>query len=238
MDNAGNVVKARRKGPKVMGLKHIMAQKETPIENLPADVKAIYGALATRFIMFVYGDSFNGKTSFLYSFLKWLMVYYQVLYWAGEEGFTMTTRSNISEYLDEEVHSGKILFADADMQFEDLMEYLKRKKSPHVVVIDSVQYMDMNYAKYKLLKETFKRKIFILISQTQGGKPTGAPAKKMRFDADIKVLLMGFTAFVGSRFNKGQPPRAVVNWPEGARKFWKAKYKTVAAGELPKGIKP
>lgn len=237
-DSVEKKKRVRRAGPKVMGLKHVKAQKETPIDHLPERIKNIYGPLSTRFVMMVYGDSFNGKTSYLYDFLKLLMCYFQVLYVALEEGFSSTTVSNIEEYLDDEVHSGKILIADAGMTYEELVIYLKRKKSPHVVVIDSVQYWNINYVTYKKLKEQFKRKIFIFISHAESGKPVGATARRIRFDADIKVFICGFVAFIGSRFNKGKPPQAVVNWPEGAKEYWKAKYRTIATGKIPKGIKP
>ena len=235
---ADKKTRVRRKGAKVMGLKQVKAMKDTPLDDLPEQILVRYGKLATRFIMIVYGDSFNGKTGFLYEFLKFLMVYYQVLYVALEEGFTSTTRSNIEEYLDAELHSGKMLLADADMTYEELIIYLKRKKSPHVIVIDSLQYWGINYNQYKAIKQMFPRKIFIFISHAKSGKPAGAVAQRVRFDADVKVFVMGFVSFIGSRFNKGRPAQAVVNWPEGAKGYWKKKYPSIEKGVIPKGIAP
>ncbi len=99
----------------------------------------------------------------------------------------------------------------------DLIERLKKRKSPDIIAIDSIQYTGMNYDAYRALRKQFPKKLFILISHAEGKEPAGRVAKSIRFDAFVKIWVEGYTAFPTSRYGGGQPYTV---WEEGAEKYW------------------
>lgn len=211
---------------KVLGLKQLLQRKYSFLDNLPERIANSFGKLTMNFIMIVWGQSANGKSSFMMDFLKAIMVYGKVLYVALEEGFEATTQMNALRQLTEEDHSGKIEFADHEMNYDELVKKLKKKKSPKFIVIDSVQYWDVTYDKYKKLKEMFPKKTFIFLSHASGKIPDGKTADKIRYDAGVKVRIEGFVAFVACRYGGNNP---YVIWEEGAKRYWGKSYKKVTA---------
>jgi len=137
------------------------------------------------------------------------------MYVGLEEGFEATMQMNVLRNLNFESANGKILFADHEMTYEELRARLKRKKSPRFIIIDSVQYFNINYEQYKALKAEFKNKTFIFISHARGKEPKGATADSIRFDASVKVFVKDFVASVDSRF--GGLGKFII-WEEGAKK--------------------
>lgn len=209
---------------KGLGLKQLLAKKYKVLEGLPENVKASFGELIDHILMIVYGPSGNGKSRLVMQFLKIIMMYGDVLYWGLEEGHRRSMQKNAAENLNESDHSGKIIFFDHVLTFDELVKRLRKKKSPKYVVIDSLQYSDMILAQYKYLKEEFPGKGFIFISHSTGRKPTGKLAVDIEFDVDIKVRVEGFVAFVRSRYGGNKP---FVIWEEGAKKYWGRKYRFI-----------
>jgi hypothetical protein len=68
-----------------------------------------------------------------------------------------------------------------------LVDRLERRRSPDIIVIDSIQYSGLNRDSAKLLVTRFPRKLFIFISHAEGTQPSGRAAKAIRFDADLKL---------------------------------------------------
>lgn len=208
--------------PKVIGLKALRSKVFNPWPNLPEIIRRSFGDLADDFIMIIWARSFSGKSNFIYIFVSLIMKYGNVLYISLEEGTKATAQKKAQMHLNEEDHGGKILFASHDMTYTRAVEYLKRKKSPRFVVVDSVQYWeDFNKAQYKHLKAMFPKKTFIFISHAEGKQPKGDTAKAIRYDADIKVWCEGFVALVESRFEGNRP---FVIWEgdkqRGAIHYW------------------
>jgi hypothetical protein len=215
---------------KVLGLKQLLSKKYTFLPNLPENIRNSFGDLVANFIMIVWGNSGNGKSNLLMQILKALMPHGKVLYLALEEGFEATTQLTALRQLDQDEHTGKIEFADHEMTYDELLKKLKKKKSPRFIVIDSVQYWNINYDDYKALKEKFKNKTFIFISHAQGKDPLGATARSIRYDSGIKVHVQGYVAFVISRYGGNVP---FVIWEEGAKKYWGKNYRKIISGIEP-----
>lgn len=209
-----------KKRPKVIGLKALESKKYDFLEGLPDKIKRSFGKLVSNFIMIVWGQSGSGKSNFIYEFLKAMMVYGNVLYVSLEEGTEASAQLVVLRHMNAEAHGGKIFFADHEMKYDELVVFLKRKKSPRFVVIDSVQYWDVNYVRYKALKETFPGKTFIFISHAMGKNPDGKTADKIRYDAGIKVHVEGYVANVICRYGGNRP---YIIWEEGALGYWKKK---------------
>jgi len=208
VDEAIQPVKRKRAASgkaKGLGLKQLFQKKYKMLEGLPESLKRSFGEMTEQILMIIYGPSSNGKSRLTMQFLKIIMRYGDVLYWALEEGHRRTMQKNAEENLTLDEHSGKITFWDHNLTFEELVVKLKKKKSAKFVVIDSLQYVHMNMDDYKYLKEHFPNKGFIFISHNKGSKPDGKLACKIEFDVDIKVRVEGFVAFVKSRYGGNKP---------------------------------
>jgi hypothetical protein len=212
---------------KVLGLRQIIDKKHKLLEGLDEVIKRCFGDLVEGFIMIVWGPSGSGKSNFLLQFLVALLQFGKVMYVGLEEGFEASMQRKIVMHLDLDKHSGKIEFADHHMTFDALIERLKRKKSPKWIIIDSVQYWNINYAQYKHLKEMFPGKGFIFISHASGKSPDGKTADKIRYDAGIKVRVEGYVAYVISRYGGNKP---FLIWEEGAKKYYGRKLKKILNG--------
>ena len=202
---------------KVLGLKQLLQKKYVLLEGLSEKFKESFGSLIDAFVMIVWGMSGQGKSNFLMEFIKEMCKYGKVLYVGLEEGHSASMQTLVIRHLDSQLHAGKIEFADHEMTYDALFIKLSKKKSPKFIVIDSLQYWNINYDQYKALKEKFKRKTFVFISHAKGKIPDGVPADKIRYDAGIKVRVDGFIAFVTSRYGGN---KNYVIWEEGAKKAW------------------
>lgn len=212
----------KKKKPKVIGLKQLFQKQYETLEGLPEVMKRSFGELVANFIMIVWAQSGSGKSNFIYQLLAAIMHYGNVLYISLEEGTERSAQMIALRHLNEVSHSGKILFADHEMTYEEAVIYLRRKKSPRFVVVDSVQYWNINYAKYRELKALFPKKGFLFISHATGKNPDGKTADKIRYDAGVKVRVEGFVAFPVSRYGGNKP---YIVWEgrnrnEGAWGYW------------------
>jgi hypothetical protein len=219
---------------KVLGFKQFSQKVYLFLEGIPEEIARSFGKLTYNFILIVWGQSGHGKSNFLMQFIKALMPHGKVLYVSLEEGFEVSMQMNILRHLNEAEHGGKIEFADHEMTIEHLEEKLSKKKSPRFIVIDSVQYWDINFKDYKRLKEKFKRKTFLFVSHAAGKLPEGSTADDIRYDAAIKVRVEGYVAFVTSRLGGNKP---YVIWEEGAKKYWGKNYKRVIESMVEKEAK-
>jgi len=203
--------------PKGMGLQQLLSRKYKLLEGLPPEIIRCFGQLTEQILMFIHGQSGNGKSRFTMGLLKILMKYGDVMYVSPEEGHRHTMQLSAKDNLTIDEHSGKITFWDHTMTYEELVIKLRKKKSPKYVVIDSLQYWGITKEKYKYLKEHFPNKGFIIISHSKGKNPMGQLAVDIEYDMDIKVHVEGFVALVRAR---GVGPKHYIIWDEGAIGYW------------------
>jgi hypothetical protein len=163
----------------------------------------------------VFGAPKNGKTSFTMMLAKYLSQFERVAYNSVEEGLSLSVQSTFRR-LDMGEAGGRFVLLDRD-SVGDLIKRLQAHKSPNVVVIDSIQFWEMNFATYKRLKALFPRKLFIYISHVESGQPAGAVARKIWRDASISFRVDRFKAFPQGRYGGGEP---VVNSEERAAELW------------------
>lgn len=207
-------------------MKQLLAKKYDHLPELSTVFVDSFGNLVSAFIMIVWGMSGQGKSNFLMQFLKMLLNYGKVLYVSLEEGHEASFQALAARHLGEE-QLGKVEIADHTMNYDALMIRLKKKKSPKFVVIDSLQYWNITYDQYKALKQAFPKKAFIFISHAKGKLPDGKTADKIRYDAGIKVHVVGYVAFVISRYGGNKP---FVIWEQGAKNYWGKDYKKIIKG--------
>ena len=121
---------------------------------------------------FVWGNSGNGKTSFVMQLCKELCKYDRVAFNSLEEGTSLTVQNNLRRFGMAEV-SRHLAFIKEDIP--TLKIRLRRHKSFNIVIIDSFQYTQMTYRDYIQLKEEFPDKLFVFISHARGKNPNDHP---------------------------------------------------------------
>jgi hypothetical protein len=220
----------------VIGLKQLQQKTYQYLEHLSAEMLHSFGRMTTNFVMLVWGKSGNGKSNFIMQLLNVLLQNGNVFYVSLEEGHEATIQETTLRHLSNDARF-KIIFGDHQENYESITLRLQKKKSPRFVVVDSVQYLDIDYDKYKQWKAMFKKKSFIFISHAEGKEPAGQTAKKIRYDAPIKVFVQGFVGFVVSRFGGNNP---YLIWEgdkanKGARGYWGKKLKGIL-GERPRVV--
>ena len=152
---------------------------------------------------FIYGAPKNGKTSLAMMLAKYLTRFSRVAYNSVEEGLSLTIQMAIERAGVAEVGGRMVLLEKEGI--DELVARLKKHKSPDVVVVDSVQFMDLTFEDYKRLKHTFPTKLFIYISHVKGRNPDGSTARRIWRDANVYFRVEGFRAFPVSRYGGGTP---------------------------------
>lgn len=177
--------------------------------------KAAIGNPARSGTWIVWGASGNGKSSFVMQLAKYLCNFGKVIYDSLEEGASLSFQKSLKRHGMEETRKRLIVLDREPM--ESLSHRLERKKSPNIVIIDSFQYSGLNYQSYQELKERHRNKLLIFISHAEGMHPAGRAAKKVEYDADVKILVSCFQASCKSRF-LDHPSDPITVWDEGAAK--------------------
>ena len=149
----------------------------------------------------IYGPPKNGKTSFAFMLAKYLTQFKRVVYDSVEEGGSLTIQMQTERHNMLDV-SGRFTILDKE-DIDELKTRLDRHKSPDVVFIDSVQFLDMKFSQYKELKARYPQKLFVYISHVNGTQPEGQVAKRIWRDANVIFRVEGFRAFPTSRYGGG-----------------------------------
>lgn len=151
----------------------------------------------------IWGGSYSGKTRLAVKMAKYLAKFVRVAYDSLEEGLSESIKKAIREEGMSEV-ARNFSFLDKE-PIPDLKDRLRKKKSPRVIIIDSVQYSGLTYADYVSLINEFRSKLFVFVSHADGREPKGNVAKSIRYDAFVKVSVDCYRATVMSRFGGNEP---------------------------------
>ncbi|MDR2626580.1 MAG: hypothetical protein LBC40_00925 [Dysgonamonadaceae bacterium] len=163
----------------------------------------------------IYGPPKNGKTTFAMKLAKYLTRFERVAYNSVEEGLSLSIQHVFDRVGMKEVKS-RLVLLDRD-SVDDLVKRLQVHRSPGVVVIDSIQFWEMDFKTYKRLKEAFPNKVFIYVSHIEGGVPQGSTARRVWRDASVAFRVDRFKAFPVGRFGGGEP---IVISEEQAEELW------------------
>lgn len=149
----------------------------------------------------IYGSPKNGKTTFAMQLAKYICNFRRVAYNSVEEGLSLSIQMAMERVGMSEIGSRLVLLEKES--FEELVIRLGKHKSPDVVVIDSIQFMELTFKQYKLLKSKFPDKLFIYISHIEGRTPDGGVARRIWRDCSAYFKIEGFRAFPVSRYGGG-----------------------------------
>lgn len=172
----------------------------------------------------IWGQSGNGKTRFAIKFAKYLANFEKVAYNSIEEGASATlTRA----FLESGVAIDEKKICTWDMaSLADVKAELKKKKSPNIIFIDSLQHWKISSEEYKSLVSEFRKKLFIFISHADGKDPEGKIGKDVRYDANVKIRVDRFIAKATSRCDGGTGKPFVI-WEEKARELFGVSYDSI-----------
>ncbi len=185
---------------------------------------ASFGRPELRGTWIIWGDSGSGKTTFTLMLCKYLANFGRVAYDSLEQGLSLSLQRAWERVGMIEAGSNVILLNKEDLP--EMTARLRKRKSPEIVIIDSLQYLTKFYMQQlKELKAEFPDKLFVFISQADkaGKDPDGHIAKKIRYDADVKIKVEGFKAFVTTRYEdpeRGEGGADFVIWEQGAAEYW------------------
>lgn len=92
-------------------------------------------------------------------------------------------------------------FYTQSYNYKELMEYLKKRNPPKVVVVDSIVYLTKDWEDYLALKRLCIKKgiILIIVGHAEGKNPRSEFEKSIRFDAKMKIFVDGFLAVCQGR---------------------------------------
>lgn len=186
--------------------------------TLSGEWGACIGEMARHGVVFIWGNSGNGKTSAIMQLCRELAIGQGMkgLFLSLEEGYDVSIQNAIRRFGMQECKSRFQVIDSCSLQ--ELIERLSKPRSEEFVVIDSIQYMDLSYKQYKAFKERFRGKLIILISHADGKQPEGRAARAIRYDAGLKIWIEGYKAFSKGRYI-GPKGEAVI-WKKGAEEYW------------------
>lgn len=150
---------------------------------------------------FIYGPPKNGKTSFAMMLSKYMANFGRGAYDSIEEGLSLSMQMAMERVNMSEV-GRKMVLLDK-MGIVELSQWLKKRNSRDFIVIDSVQFAEMRFTDYKMLKEQFPSKLFIYVSHVDGRWPDGQVARRIWRDANVSFRIEGFRAFPVGRYGGG-----------------------------------
>lgn len=218
-------LKIERK-PKVRALSPSqMVNKQRTVYPFPEALSQHFGCPEKIAKWFITGPSYSGKSSFLFTLCNELCDFGKVDYNSIEEGDSQTVVEKIKRHglLDRE---GDFRLLPKMPVTEFALRLLKRK-SAAFGVIDSVQHGQIKLKEYIELVDTLcvpkRGKSLLFINHWIKNDLT----KHIKHDCDIKIEVIGFVAHIESRYGGNKP---FLIWEDGAKKYWKQKYKSVIAG--------
>ncbi|HMP93392.1 MAG TPA: hypothetical protein PKD90_11000, partial [Phnomibacter sp.] len=112
-------------------------------EGLSPAWQSALGTITTDFSLIAWGQSGNGKSNFVMQLVAEMLRFGPVLYLSLEEADGITFQTLITRYIPSQyAHALKVVGPGITVQ--GLVEYLKRPRTPRVVVIDSLQYLGIS----------------------------------------------------------------------------------------------
>jgi RecA/RadA recombinase len=171
---------------KMSGIMSANELRDYTYRSYPFDgkYKALVGQPARSFHMMVFGRPKQGKSIFCFQLAKYLTKFGKVLYIAAEEGFSATLQQKLTEF---GAVNQNLYFANY-RNFEQIRENLKGSDY-EFVVIDSINFINLEPEDVETLKAENKEKAFITIQQaTKNGAFRGSQQFAHNCDIIIEVV--------------------------------------------------
>ena len=171
---------------KISGVMSADELRDYTYRSYPFDgkYKALVGQPARSFHMMVFGRPKQGKSIFCFQLAKYLTKFGKVLYIAAEEGFSATLQQKLTEF---GAVNQNLYFANY-RNFEQIRSNLMNTDY-EFVIIDSINFINLEPEDVELLKAENKDKSFITIQQaTKNGAFRGSQQFAHNCDIIIEVV--------------------------------------------------
>lgn len=205
---------------KAFSVGEVIRQKKRTFDDVGA-FEQLFGHPERSGVWFIWGQSGNGKSSFVMQLCKQLIKAApnaKIIYDSLEESTSKTFQDSLIRHGMADTQRFQILEPEYR---DDLMARLREKRSADIIVIDSIQHFMVTYREYVQMKEAFPKKLFIIISQADGKAPAGKAAKSVMYDATLKIWVEGYKAFSKGRFFGPDPNKSEYTiWQERADVYW------------------
>jgi len=180
--------------------------------------KELIGTPELRGSWLIYGNSGCGKTTFALQLAKYLSNFRKVAYNPLEQGLSLSFQNSWNCVGMGDVGSRISVLDKEDM--DDLRLRLAKRKSPEVVIIDSLTCLPgFGKKEYVSLVRSFPTKLFIFVAHERRGEPDPAIAITVRRLSEVKMFVEGYKVTATSRFREGGEGEYVI-WEEGAERYW------------------
>lgn len=139
------------------------ALRERVFEVMPFEGywAGLIGQPERNFRLLCYGPQKSGKSTLVLRLADYVAANFgKVFYNSHEEGFSRTLQERI---IQNNIEAPRLFFGHKET-FDALMDDSFRRRYYRMVVIDSVQYMGLNYLQYKQLISKYKRTAFVFIA--------------------------------------------------------------------------
>jgi len=200
-------------------LKNIVDTK-IPVFNFTGEWLEAFGKPQRNGVWFIYGSSGHGKTSFTLMLIKLLASFGNILFVSYEEG-------SASVPLQEGINRFGLLEANNKVivcthKTRELTERLSSKKSPDIVIIDSLDLSEFKRIEQVAeLKDRFKNKLFVFTGWAKGEVPAKRIGEDVLFLANQKIFVEGHRAISRGR-STGERGYLTI-WDKGAAEYWEFK---------------
>jgi hypothetical protein len=163
----------------------------------------------------IWGPSTNGKTAFTVQLIRELAKHFKVIHNSLEEGYDLSMQDAYARVKTDEVKRNIHIISES---MDELSERLAKPKSPHVVVIDSFQYTDLNFKRYMEFRNKHPNKLLIFTSHADGKEPEGRAARQVKYNVGLKIWVQGYKAF--SQGRSIGPTGNYTIYEKGAKEYW------------------
>jgi uridine kinase len=204
---------------KALTVANIVNQKVTFIDfakNHPKLYQA-FGNPQNKGIWFIWGGSGSGKSSLLLDIVKAFCEDLKAIHNELEEDlddFDFITKINIKN-----MHEVDDNFLTCSYDFEEMCEYLDKRNSPKVVVINSASYFFKDLSQYFEFTNKYKRRKIIIISgMAKGNNPYSELETRIMYDANKKIFVSGYLATCKGR-TIGPNGGTYIIWQSGYEKI-------------------
>lgn len=202
--------------PKALTVANIINQK---IQRIPftGDWYQAFRQPQDKGVWFVWGGSGSGKSTFVLQLCKAMaLLDYKVFFNLLEE------ETDDTDFIDRinllEMNEVQDKFLARTYNYKELVQYLKRKDSAKIIVIDSATYFFENFEQYKQFKQLFRTKIIIITGHARGNNPKFDLEDRIMFDAKMKIFVNGYLALCKGRTIGPNGGRFII-WEDGYRRL-------------------
>lgn len=175
-----------------------------------------FGSPEQSGVWLIWGNSGNGKTSFVMQLCRELSRFGRVVYNTLEEGVSSKVMQDAIKRFGLNELDGRLQFVSEST--DELTKRLSKRRSPDFAIIDSFQNAGISYKRYLDMKAMNRGKLIVFVSRASGKMPMGRAAESVMYDADLKIWVEGYRAFSKGRYIGKSGFMDI--WHNGAMEYW------------------